>query len=834
MARSGNWSIQIGERRFTIQSEQSRLYQVQSTHFKQGSKEQQFYPVLKEKIVFQSLLPSLARQVLHFYQLDKVVKFLPHKFTIDNMPKSKSNRKSPRLSTPSGKGKSNVSSQVSAQAAKKKETKTQVTKRLKQLRASKAKALQTQKELRELKKRHAEEEKRMEQLIAEAKHAVENPIEIHSDGDESSSSGSSSSDSELSQSAFAKRRSQRVSTRKKAATKNAQFEAHMDDVAKEAEKGDNEEEVSKNNSEEEDQTAAEEDDATVAKGNKKKLTQTTILKKRRHILYCKGKITVSQCEEEPCKKLRSVFMSFYTTLLKIDKTLLIFDYKNLKNTRYLSSPQQIPATPTSIQEFFDGKYRPNKAQQVIWVQLRIGIDVPEPSNFFIDAKCLFDDKKKHALFLKDLQVPETETIGYFLYSNGKQSRERLAECYNALLPSYYKNNNKVSVRWQKISTRLTSGKYQSKNDELDSKAYHIEVAVGAGASVTKAISHMYSSTRNNRPYNELMRYVPYPQYAQNSTVRIQYKELRKKQAFFMKRTTFATTYDITELDDTYEGLSCTLREFLMDKKHSTGYQLLNSVDFSYDGKCVMFIYPRAYEEEAQNFIADLPSYALFKFGQRFMEKYFTPEAYERAEESPWNEELKRAESKISAEFDHILKESDELPWMQFEDQDEKLPAEKEKTEVQKPALFNRPPNDDASLDTFGVHTNTSSQKRSVTPEKDNTAARSAKKARVIGSDIVMDPVIDVDGEDLTDDEIEDDEGTVATLSSRLDNMETNFQNMESNLAATIQAQFAKFFKQAQTQTPGAGMTSKLPQPTVVEQGTQDQETSPTVVGGGNS
>ena len=97
----------------------------------------------------------------------------------------------------------------------------------------------------------------------------------------------------------------------------------------------------------------------------------------------------------------------------------------------------------------------------------------------------------------------------------------------------------------------------------------------------------------------------------------------------------------------------------------------------------------------------------------------------------------------------------------------------------------------------------------------------------------MNPVDNLYGEELTDDEM-DDAGTVATLSSRLDNMETNFKNMENNIAATIQAQFAQFFQQSNTQTPGTGMNSNLPQPTVVEQGTQEQETSPALVGGGRS
>ena len=170
----------------------------------------------------------------------------------------------------------------------------------------------------------------------------------------------------------------------------------------------------------------------------------------------------------------------------------------------------------------------------------------------------------------------------------------------------------------------------------------------------------------------------------------------------------------------------TLREFIMNMKTRDGNPIFTSVDFSFVGVCVLFIFPKAYEDETQNRIADLPSYAFFKCGLCFLQKYFTPEAYERAEEAPWNEEGGRAVSKLGEEFDNILKDCAGLSWLKdaVENQETHEEQNQERTK-KKPALFNARPNYESSLETFGMNT-AESNKRSVPPEKDPQASKKKK------------------------------------------------------------------------------------------------------------
>ena len=772
-------------------------------------------------------------------------------------------KRNTRSSTKS-KEKDPTKSTSNRSSIKAKPTKTQMQKQRKAVRERKARIQTSKDELKALKKKHADEQKAMEKMIKEAQNMA-TAIHISSDDDDSShnssNSASSQSDSTITDSAFAKN-SQSRNTKRKAARKQQQLKQHLEALdegkGNEEANSDEQSDFDNNQSTKSSKTFSEnqepsvptngkeaievqddgndevqQDDATIV--GKKNVTKPSrpseefVIPKRKHIVYCKGKITVPKSDPSNEKysaseRLRKTFMSFMTTLMKIDKRLLIFEHNDCKNKRYICSPQQIPETPTNIQTFFDGNYRPGPTQQIIWFQVKIGLDIPEESNFFLDAKCLFDDKKKHAIYRKDLQVPVTETIGYFLYSHGKQNRDRLMETLNYLLRECYKIKYPISVRWQKIVSKYSAKGNQKKDSgkEIESKAYHIEVVEGRANVITKAIAHMYSSKRKCPPQKEKMRFVPYPKFVTNTSTKIQYNLIKNMQGWFIAGTSFASSFDISDLDEVYDGLP-NLRDFIMEMQYN-GEKLFTSVDFSFNGKCVLFVFPTDYENEAHNKIADLPSYAMYKHGLKFLQKYFHPEAYERAEQAPWNEEEGRAVSQLSEEFDAILKECANFSWLRDPNSGKESKVEEKSDEVEKPTLFNRPrPNDDASLDTFGVNTE-DSNKRSVTPEKDPHLPRKKKKSRVIGSDVVMNQVHDDEIGELTDDDEEAmdvDEVTVSTLNSRMHNIENSFQNLNDNIASTIQAQFATYFQNNQARNPpGTVSPSKTAQPTSTVEGPQ--------------
>ena len=211
----------------------------------------------------------------------------------------------------------------------------------------------------------------------------------------------------------------------------------------------------------------------------------------KHVVYCKAKILVKK-SDTPTKTMVKTFGAFFTTLLKIDKQLKVFKYKDKTNTSFLSRPDQIPETPSQVKAFFHGSYRPKSDSYQIWPELKIGLSM-DIENFIGDAKCLLEDKKLGALYKKDLQAEETEDIGFFLFSNRFQDTKRLANSIKLEIGRQFKFVPDLNLRWRKLYDPMK--KKQDKNlNKDDVKAIFIEVIKGQDEKIARAIMKLYSKS----------------------------------------------------------------------------------------------------------------------------------------------------------------------------------------------------------------------------------------------------------------------------------------------------------------------------------------------------
>ena len=393
----------------------------------------------------------------------------------------------------------------------------------------------------------------------------------------------------------------------------------------------------------------------------------------------------------------------------------------------------------------------------MWPQIKLGLSI-DHETFITDAQCLLEDKDMK-IFEKDLQTEHTEITGYLLFSHRLQNKERLKKTIEDNLLSQVGVRNPIAMRWQKIMR--TSG--STEEDGKVVQAYHIEATRGDGDRISKGIAHIYSSTRSKYPFFEKMRYIPYSRIVQHSEDKEKILAIANRQRWFSKLTEVAKSYEIAELDYVAAGLDKSLRQYIMEMKHSSGQQLFCTVDWHYDKSVVNFIYPEQYGSEAHDRIADLGSYINFIAGETALVKYFTPSAAERALDAPWNKKLGRAESQTSKEVDLILDECDNINWLHQPSEDKVVEFDPEtcKEKNQKKSFFMFSPTDDSSLPTLGLN-GSSNTKRSAEQSKD-----SSKKQKIDPEKGKEDEVMD---ESLSD---ADDE-TIQTLSSRLDDMSNKF------------------------------------------------------------
>ena len=161
------------------------------------------------------------------------------------------------------------------------------------------------------------------------------------------------------------------------------------------------------------------------------------------VIFCKIKVVIKQ-NDSPTSNMIKAFSAFLTTLLKVDKTLLLYKYKDSSNTSFINRPTAIPSVPSKIKNFFHGKYRPRQDAHQLWPEIKIGINMDEES-FFEDAKCLLNDKGIGMIFKKDLQAEETQEIGFFLFSNLFQDRKRQCETLRKVIKKEFKFEPRLNL-----------------------------------------------------------------------------------------------------------------------------------------------------------------------------------------------------------------------------------------------------------------------------------------------------------------------------------------------------------------------------------------------------
>ena len=378
---------------------------------------------------------------------------------------------------------------------------------------------------------------------------------------------------------------------------------------------------------------------------------------------------------------------------------------------FINHPDKIPDTPSKIKEYFHGRYRPNAKAMTIWPDIKIGFNTEEDS-FFEDCSALLGEKGEFGLYKKDIQAEETEEVGFLLFSTQQHDKKRLRTAIIKRTEETYKFKPELSLRWRKVMdpTTMRKGQGKAKSNEKPIKALYIEVIKGTGTKISRSLAKMYSTTLANPPDMEKMRFIPSPQYAQNIGIHEKYSELISRQSWFLKFTSRMTSYEIAHLDIPSDKLRCTMRQMIMEMKNRHNKPLFLTVDKAWSGG-VIFTFPKQYEDDASNRIADIGSYLHFKEKSDYvLIKNFTPEAAQRALDSPWNEKEQRAISTLDNFLDDAIKECDNIEWMKRPTVEIELPVsiqQNNNTDDREyniqPGLFNHAPDDDASLNTFGNH-----------------------------------------------------------------------------------------------------------------------------------
>ena len=516
-----------------------------------------------------------------------------------------------------------------------------------------------------------------------------------------------------------------------------------------------------------------------------------------HILFCKVKIPLP-ASETPTKSLHESIDVILQCLQKAAPECVIFKYKDKTNSKRITKASQIPLVLSKIKEYFDGKYRPSTTPMDAWAEIKIGFN-GEEETVMEDIKYLLKENGDYLLYPKALQVEKTNIFGYLLFSVRTMCRERLIMTLEQYAEVEFKRKIKVNVIWRKIVDPVLVNrggrKIKTQNNNGDNttvQAYHLECENGYEDEYATLVARMYSSRRNRPPCAERMRFIGLSQRYQNSSFLRTQSQLRTKQLWFLASIGTAKSYEVTEIDYISSKVGHSLRAYIVKMRTTDGHPLFWTLDDAWNGDGTVFTFIEKYRDEAISRVADLGPYLYHHYGACVIRKYMTPAAAERARTSKWDVKRNCAVSQEEEEYDNMIQEiENSYDWLQNPNNEtvvSGLPTEsnsdQQQTSQRDNNLFVYAPEDDESLNTYGQLTHvtpSSNQQAHVTPDKSKTNKQRSKKRTKQPKDK------SATNQTQFQEDLSDDDATIATLSSRLGALENNMTALVNALNKNINA-----------------------------------------------
>ena len=236
----------------------------------------------------------------------------------------------------------------------------------------------------------------------------------------------------------------------------------------------------------------------------------------------------------------------------------------------------------------------------------------------------------HGLWIRQVQAERVVTLGWLLYSHRKIDLTALQEILEQ------RTRAKLGLRFRAIQTGEPYGTIS--NQDLP-RAIHIDTSTQNQRRVEQLLREMYSPTKVIFPGGMKFRFIPQLSSLASAKSIANFRMITLRQAQFCSKVLGAESWELQNIDVIDSQAKTTLRREVMRIKSISrpNLSVFLSVDKTFNDKSVTFSFIPEMEPEARMYIAALLPYLRHVSG-KWVEKYFTPSAIERAEDMVWNEE----------------------------------------------------------------------------------------------------------------------------------------------------------------------------------------------------
>jgi len=281
-------------------------------------------------------------------------------------------------------------------------------------------------------------------------------------------------------------------------------------------------------------------------------------------------------------------------------------------------------------------------------------------------------------YVKRLQHKETVRDYFLLWPTQKMDTERLYEATVEAAKRYTNAELVFAFVWEVV--RRDKGAYDKKEAIADKgKQYvctiHIEVPRGGKEMTYAILGKLFGSRSASQVLRRDLRMVLVLRKELTGYVHRKLNHLIEKQERYHSSLFTIDCYDLGDIDYYNTRLEMTLRDMIMDLKSLRTFDSKNNTipiftsidDATWPQPCHVLTFPSYLQSEAQDYIASLPSFLLWCYGEDVL-SMMNSDAIRKAQEAPWDADEMRAITPESMELDAIMKEAESVaPWVQHQE-----------------------------------------------------------------------------------------------------------------------------------------------------------------------
>ena len=393
-----------------------------------------------------------------------------------------------------------------------------------------------------------------------------------------------------------------------------------------------------------------------------KMKQTKISLTRNYNTYFSVKLKVEK--GIATKQLSKSLKIFFDQLYEIDPQIAIYEYDPITPAKAILNSKNLPNDYAVMKTFFNNiNVKPNGGHS--WFQMWMGHDEPI-ENILINMKHWSSENDSY-IYKKRLQEKYTAKEFWLLWSTERMDPEVIKEEIDQI--TMKSENKKYNLSFNFGMVRKDQ-KFSNNNQPSKwNKAMIIEVKREEKEEAYRVLGRIFSTSNNIKILGTEMRMIPVMSSDLPSHTKRKIARMIHKQEQFLSTLVTKPCVFLSEIDYYNTKLQTTMREIIMNLETLRTFdsdgnpiKIFINVDYSDWHSSYVLTFPKHLEKEADDFIAQLPAYLHYVYGEEVL-FMLTAEGAVKANESKWDEENLCATSNVDLELDAIEMESSNKSWL---------------------------------------------------------------------------------------------------------------------------------------------------------------------------